>query len=87
MRRSYMKIDKVYILYVGDAWLSRSSLTNMGVFSSRLNAIKAFVENVKIEDKNTITQMAESLKTQGQTQGGEENWMICEYELDVFGEN
>jgi hypothetical protein len=82
-----MKTYKVYILYVGDAWLSRSSLTNMGVFSSRLNAIKAFVENAGIEDKNTIAKMAESLKMQGQTQGGEENWMICEYELEVFRKN
>lgn len=42
--------QSVFVLYLGDAWLSRSSLSIMGLFSSLESAIDAVIENAECSD-------------------------------------
>lgn len=78
-------IQSVFVLYLGDAWLSRSSLSIMGVFSSLESAIDAVIENAECSD-DEIEEMMESLYTHKQAQWHDERWLISECPMDVYGE-
>lgn len=75
----------VYILYMGDAWLSRSSLSVMGVFSSRYEAINAVIANAQCSAEE-LEEIKEELYKHSQTQSNDNNWIIAECVLGQFGE-
>lgn len=75
----------VYILYMGDAWLSNASLVVMGVFSSEENAIESIDTDLGYSI-NELDDIKESLRKMGSTQGLDNNWMIVKCTLDEFGE-
>lgn len=75
----------VYILYMGDAWLSKTSLVVMGVFSSEENAIESIDVDLGYSI-NELDDIKERLRRMGSTQGLDNNWMIVKCTLDEFGE-
>lgn len=75
--------NKVYILYCGDDWLTKMSLTAMGIFSSVDKAIQAFKRNTR---SSHIDDMVKELRQHKQTCGYDENWMIVPCNLNEFGE-
>lgn len=75
----------VYILYMGDAWLSKTSLVVMGVFSSEENAIESIDADLGYSI-NELDDIKERLRRMGSTQGLDNNWMIVKCTLDEFGE-
>lgn len=75
----------VYILYMGDAWLSKTSLVVMGVFSSEENAIESIDVDLGYSI-NELDDIKERLRRIGSTQGLDNNWMIVKCRLDEFGE-
>ena len=79
-------MEKVFVLYCGDAWLSRSSLVCMGVFSSFSNAMCAALEEIKKTNGEVYEDCYNDLTIHLQTHGLEENWYINIVELDKFDE-
>lgn len=81
-------MKKVFVLYCGDAWLSRSSLVCMGVFSSFSNAMCAALEEIRKTDVDdeVYEDCYHDLLNCLQTHGLEENWYINIVELDKFEE-
>lgn len=75
----------VYILYMGDAWLSKTSLVVMGVFSSEENAIESIDSDLGYS-VSELDDIKECLRRMGSTQGLDNNWMIVKCTLDEFGE-
>lgn len=75
----------VYVLYVGDAWLSRSSLSVMGVFSTLYGAIDSVLKNehCSADEREEIKR---ELYTNRQTQCMDNNWLITECVMDEYGE-
>lgn len=80
-----MKKKTVFVLYFGDAWLSRSSLSVMGVFSSLYGAIDAVVENIDCSF-DELENVKRELYAHNQTQCLENNWLISECTMDMYGE-
>ena len=77
---------EVYILYSADAWISRSSMVCMGVFSSFSNAMCAALEEIKKTNGEVYEDCHNDLTIYLQTHGLEENWYINIVELDKFEE-
>lgn len=80
-----MKKKTVFVLYFGDAWLSRSSLSVMGVFSSLYGAIDAVMENIDCSF-DEFEEAKRELYAHKQTQCLENNWLISECTMNVYGE-
>ena len=79
-------MKEVFILYCGDAWLSRRSMVCMGIFSCFDKAVDAALEEIKNTDSERHEECHYELVNYLQTQGLEENWCINVVELDKFGE-
>lgn len=80
-------MKEVFILYSADAWISRSSMVCMGVFSSLGKAIEgAMGELSKTLDEDELDECYKDLLNYRQTHGLDENWHIEIVELDKFGE-
>ena len=79
---------EVYILYSADAWISRSSMVCMGVFSSFSNAMCAALEEIRKTDVDdeVYEDCYHDLINCLQTHGLEKNWHIKIVELDNFDE-
>ena len=77
---------EVYILYSADAWISRSSMVCMGVFSSFSNAMCAALEKIRKTNGEVYEDCHNDLTIYLQTHGLEENWYINIVELDKFEE-
>ncbi len=73
---------KLKILYVGDTWLSSSSLQLLAVCSS----VEKAIELAKLHSENGEEPFEdtdiEEMKLNWQTYGRDENYMICEVGLD-----
>ena len=79
-------MKEVFILYCGDAWLSRRSMVCMGVFSCFDKAVDAALDEIKKTNSEMYEECHDELVSYLQTQGLEENWCINVVELDKFGE-
>ena len=79
-------MKEVYILYCGDAWLSRRSMVCMGVFSCFDKAVDAALEEIKKTNGEIYEDCYNDLTIHLQTHGLEENWYINIVELDKFDE-
>lgn len=81
-------MKEVFILYSADAWISRSSMVCMGVFSSLSKAMDAALKEIKKTDvdNEVYEDCYRDLLNYRQTHGLDENWHIEVVELDKFGE-
>ena len=79
-------MKEVFILYCGDAWLSRRSMVCMGVFSCFDKAVDAALEEIKKTNGEIYEDCYNDLTIHLQTHGLEENWYINIVELDKFDE-
>lgn len=80
-------MKEVFILYSADAWISRSSMVCMGVFSSLGKAIESVMSELsKTLDEGRLDECYKDLLNYRQTHGLDENWHIEIVELDKFGE-
>ena len=81
-------MKEVLVLYCGDAWLSRSSLVCMGIFSCFDKAVDAALEEIRKTDVDdeVYEDCYHDLLNCLQTHGLEKNWHIKIVELDNFGE-
>ena len=79
-------MKEVYILYCGDAWLSRRSMVCMGIFSCFDKAVDAALEEIKKTNGEIYEDCYNDLTIHLQTHGLEENWYINIVELDKFDE-
>ena len=77
---------EVYILYSADAWISRSSMVCMGIFSCFDKAVDAALEEIKKTNREVYEDCHNDLTIYLQTHGLEENWYINIVELDKFDE-
>ena len=77
---------EVYILYSADAWISRSSMVCMGIFSCFDKAVDAALEEIKKTNREVYEDCHNDLTIYLQTHGLEENWYINIVELDKFEE-
>ena len=73
---------KVYLLYSGNAWLNTSSLQLLSVCSTVERAIELAVEHAEGGEEPLDDESKDELESQHQTYGGDENYLICETELD-----
>lgn len=80
-----IKKKTVFVLYFGDAWLSRSSLSVMGVFSSLYSAIDAVMENMECSD-DEFEEVKKNLYAHKQSQWHDNAWLISECAMDEYGE-
>ena len=74
--------NKVYVLFSGDEWLSNTSLTFMGVYSSADKAINAMITNSDCGDMIELQSMINEMRTDLHTFGHDVNWMIEEHYID-----
>ena len=79
-------MKEVFVLYCGDAWLSRSSLACMGIFSCFDKAVDAALDEIKKTNGEVYEDCHNDLTIYLQTHGLEENWYINIVELDKFEE-
>ena len=79
------KKKSIFVLYLGDAWLSRSSLSVMGVFSSLYGAIDAVKKNAVCSD-DEFEEMKRNLYAHKQAQCNDNSWLISECVMDEYGE-
>lgn len=78
-------MKEVFILYCGDAWLSRRSMVCMGVFTCLDKAVETALGEIKKTNSEMYEECHDELVNYLQTQGLEENWFINVAELDKFG--
>ena len=74
--------NKVYVIFSGDEWLSNTSLTFMGVYSSVDKAINAMITNSDCGDMIELQSMINEMRTDLRTFGHDVNWMIEEHYID-----
>ena len=80
-------MEKVFVLYSGDAWLSRSSMVCMGIFSSLEKAINSVIGELSYTlDEDELDKCYKDLVNHRQTYELNENWYIEIVELDKFEE-
>ena len=73
---------KVYLLYTGNAWLNTSSLQLLAGCTTTDRAVELAVEHAKDGEEPLEDESIEELYSQRQTYGRDENYLICETELD-----
>ena len=74
--------DKVYLLYSCNAWLNTSSLQRLAVCSSVDKAISLAEEHANDGDEPLEEGNKDELEMNHQTYGRDENYLICETEID-----
>lgn len=74
--------NKVYLLYSGNAWLNPSSLQLLSVCTTVERAIELAVKHAEGGEEPLDDESKAELESQHQTYGREENYLICETELD-----
>lgn len=77
-----MNMNKVYLLYSGNAWLNTSSLSLLVVCSTPEKAIELAVSHSKDGDEPLEEASKEELENNRSTYGRDENYLICETEID-----
>ena len=79
-------MKEVFVLYCGDAWLSRRTMVFMCVISYFDKAVDAALEEIKKTNGEVYEDCYNDLTIYLQTHGLEENWYINIVELDKFEE-
>lgn len=74
--------QKVYLLYAGNAWLNISSLQLIAVCSSVEKAVSLAIEHSEAGEEPIYEDAKEELGNNRQTYGRDENYLICECEMD-----
>lgn len=73
-------MKRVFLVFEGDAWLSRNSLVLMGVYDDFTKAVQDILEemslNLMLNGEETADSVAKALVTDHQTQGFDTNYMI-----------
>lgn len=78
-------MEKVYLLYSCDAWLSTSSLECMGTFATFDKLVESLQEYLtKTLKTDEVDEMIKEIKDNYQTQGHRENWMVQVMTLNEF---
>lgn len=73
---------KVYLLYSGNAWLNNSSLQLLAVCSTEGKAIELATDHAKDGEEPLDEEAIEELEMYSQTNGRDENYLICECSMD-----
>lgn len=73
---------KVYLLYSGNAWLNTSSLQLLSVCTTVERAIELAAEHAEGGEEPFDDESKEELECNRSTYGRDENYLICETELD-----
>lgn len=78
--------DKKFVFSVGcgDAWLSYSSITPIAIATTREKALELIAQHAKDNDIELSDYDIDCLKTIGQTQGNDTNYIIDLIELDTL---
>ncbi|MCM1221987.1 MAG: hypothetical protein NC548_46695 [Lachnospiraceae bacterium] len=74
--------SKVYLLYVGNAWLSNSSLQLIAVCTTEAKAIELATAHAKDGEEPLDEDSIQELEMYSQTNGRDENYLICQCNLD-----
>lgn len=74
--------DKVYLLYSGNAWLNTSSLKLLAVCSTPEKAVELAVAHSQDGEEPIDEEVKDELENTRQTYGRDENYLICETEID-----
>jgi len=82
--------NKLYLVYEGDACLSRHNLVLMGIYDNIELAIQDILEemseNGMLDGKNNRDDVAKELSREHQTFGFDKNYMIESVHLNEWGE-
>ena len=83
-------MKKVYLVFEGDAWLSKSSLVLMGVYDNFVKAIQDILEemslNLLLNGEQTADTAAKQLEREHQTYGFDTNYTIKSANLNEWEE-
>ncbi len=74
--------NNVYLLYSGNAWMNTSSLQLLAVCSSENNAIDLAKKHARDSEQPLDVDDEYELEINNQTYGRDENYLICECEMD-----
>ena len=74
----------LYLLYLGDCWLSNVSLELIAVCSTFDKAIELACENSKIDGHRLRESDINELRINHQTYGLNDNYMISKIEVDTL---
>lgn len=77
-------MEKVYLLYSCDAWLSTSSLECVGTFTTFDKLVETLHEYLSKTKPYEADGMIKEIKDYYQTQGHDENWWVREMTLNEF---
>lgn len=75
-------MNKVYLLYSGNAWLNTSSLHLLAVCSTPEKAIELAETHANGGDEPLDDESKEELERNRSTYGRDENYLICENNID-----
>lgn len=75
---------KVYLLYTGNAWLNTSSLQLIAVCTSVEKAVELACTHASEGEEPLEEDDKNELEMNRQTYGRDENYLICECEMDVI---
>lgn len=73
---------KVYLLYTGNAWLNISSLQLLAVCTTVERAVELADAHAQDGEEPLDDESKEELESNRQTYGRDENYLICETEMD-----
>lgn len=83
-------METIYLVFEGDAWLSRDSLILMGVYDNISGAISDILEemsdNGMLDGYYTRDSVAKELSIEHQTFGFDTNYIIKPARLNEWGE-
>lgn len=81
-------MDKVWLVYEGDAWLSKSSLVIKGVYDDFALVIQDILEemsmNLMLNEEQTADKVANALAREHQTFGFDTNYMVKSAEINKW---
>ncbi len=75
---------KVHLLYSGDTWLSKSSLTLLAVCSTKPVAISLAAEHANEGEEPLSDYDLSMLERYGQTYDKDNNYLICETDMNTL---
>ena len=83
-------MERIYLVFEGDAWLNIGSLVLMGVYddidSAISDTLKEMSDNGFLDEYSTKESVAEELYIEHQTSGFDTNYIIKPARLNEWGE-
>ena len=74
----------VHLLYSGDTWLSKSSLTLLAVRSTKAVAVSLAAEHANGGEEPLSDYDLSMLERYGQTYDKDNNYLVCETDMDTL---